>query len=57
MAGARVEKKLTAVRVKALREAGKSEDDGGLWLVAEPSTCQPSDRITRTDRQNHKRFH
>ena len=33
MPGTRVEKKLTAVRVKALRDSGKYEDGGGLRLV------------------------
>ena len=37
MAGARVEKKLTTLRVKALREPGKYEDGGGLRIVVEPS--------------------
>ena len=37
MAGAQVEKKLTALRVKALREPGKYEDGGGLRVVVEPS--------------------
>ena len=37
MAGAQVEKKLTALRVKALREPGKYEDGGGLRLVVDPS--------------------
>lgn len=37
MAGARVEKKLTALRVKALNEVGKYEDGGGLRLIVEPS--------------------
>jgi hypothetical protein len=37
MAGARVEKKLTALRVKALKEVGKYEDGGGLRLIVEPS--------------------
>lgn len=37
MSGARVEKKLTALRVKALRDVGKYEDGGGLRLIVEPS--------------------
>ena len=37
MAGARVEKKLTSVRVKALREPGKYEDGGGLRIVVDPT--------------------
>ena len=40
MAGARVEKKLTTLRVKALREPGKYEDGGGLRIVVEPSGAQ-----------------
>ena len=35
MAGARVEKKLTTVKVKALRDAGKYEDGGGLRIVVD----------------------
>ena len=37
MAGAQVEKKLTSLRVKALREPGKYEDGGGLRVVVDPS--------------------
>ena len=37
MAGARVEKKLTTLRVKALREPGTYEDGGGLRSVVAPS--------------------
>ena len=37
MAGAHVEKKLTSLRVKALREPGKYEDGGGLRVVVDPS--------------------
>ena len=33
MAGSHVEKKLTAVRVKALKASGKYEDGGGLRLI------------------------
>jgi integrase len=36
MAGARVEKKLTALRVKSLNTPGKYEDGGGLRLVVDP---------------------
>ena len=37
MAGPHAEKKLTAVRVKALREPGKHEDGGGLRIAVDPS--------------------
>ena len=37
MAGSRVEKKLSALRVKAIKTAGKYEDGGGLRLVVEES--------------------
>ena len=37
MAGARVEKRLSAVRVKAIKEPGKYEDGGGLRLVVDPT--------------------
>ena len=37
MTGSRVEKKLSALRVKAIRTAGKYEDGGGLRLVVEES--------------------
>ena len=37
MAGARVEKRLTTFRVKALAEPGKYEDGGGLRLVVDPN--------------------
>jgi hypothetical protein len=37
MAGARVEKKLSAVRVKGLKTPGKYEDGGGLRLIVSPN--------------------
>ena len=35
MAGARVEKNLTTVKVKAQRDTGKYEDGGGLRVVVD----------------------